>query len=139
MATFWFNKGREGFALGEIPWASGDIRFLLVDTTLYNPASTTSDKFVAAISGISNAVIARTSAGIGSKTATDGIIDSADPVFDNVTGNQVGAWVPFLHTGNDATARLIAFVDNSGGLPFTPNGGQVTVQLDNSTNKLGKL
>lgn len=144
MATFWYNKGREGFTDASISWPANTIRIALVDKNLYNPASTTSDKFVDAISGITNAVIARyTSAmsatGLTSKTNVDGILDAADPTITAVSGASVGAWVLYVDTGSDATSRLIAFVDNSAGLPFVPNGGDVTITFDNGVNKIGKI
>lgn len=43
MATFWFNKGREGFADGSFSWTGNEIRFALIDNTLYNPAATVSE------------------------------------------------------------------------------------------------
>ena len=51
-----------------------------------------------------------------------------------------GAVVIFKHTGNDATARLIAFIDTATGLPFTPAAGQpVNIAWDNGANKIFKL
>jgi hypothetical protein len=49
--------------------------------------------------------------------------------------------VIFVHTGSDATARLIAFIDTpSAGLPFTPAVSQaVTVTWDTGPNKVFKL
>jgi hypothetical protein len=139
MATFWYNKGREGFTDASISWPTNDIRVALVDKNLYNPAATTSDKFLDAISGISNAIIARMGAGLTGKTNVDGILDATDPTLTAVTGASVGAWVLYAWTGSDATSRLIAFVDNSGGLPFTPNGGDVTITFDNGANRIGKI
>jgi hypothetical protein len=140
MATFWFNKGREGFADGSFSWTGSEIRFALIDNTKYNPGSGSSDKFLSTPAAISGAIVARTAAGAGSKDATDGILDCADPTWSSVTaGTTVGAWIAYVQTGSDATARMICFVDNSGGLPFTGNGGDVTLQLDNGANKLGKL
>lgn len=139
MATFWFNKGREGFTDASISWPTNDIRIALVDKNFYNPASTTSDKFLDAVSGVTGAVIARLSAGLASKTNVDGILDAADPTFDIVSGASVGSWIVYAWTGSDATSRLIANIDNSGGLPFTPNGGAVTITFDNGSNKIGKI
>jgi hypothetical protein len=39
--------------------------------------------------------------------------------------------VVFTHTGNDATARLVAWFDTGvTGLPVTPNGGDINVSFD---------
>jgi hypothetical protein len=139
MATFWFNKGREGFADGSFSWTGSEIRFALIDNTLYNPSATVSDKFLSTPAAISGAIVARTAAAASGKTATDGILDCDDPTFASVaSGHTVGAWIAYYNAGTDASNRMICFVDNSGGLPFTSNGGDVTIQLDN-TNKLGKI
>ena len=47
----------------------------------------------------------------------------------------------FKHTGADATARLIAYIDTpTSGLPFTPAVSQtVNVTWDNGANKIFKL
>ena len=46
-----------------------------------------------------------------------------------------------LHTGADATARLVAYIDTpTSGLPFTPAAGQtVNITWDNGANKIFKL
>ena len=46
----------------------------------------------------------------------------------------------FKHTGSDATARLICYIDTATGLPFTPAAGQaVAITWDNGSNKIFKL
>jgi hypothetical protein len=48
--------------------------------------------------------------------------------------------VLYKHTGSDATARLIAYIDTaSSGLPVTPNGGDIVVQWDSGANRIFKL
>lgn len=79
----------------------------------------------------SGAFVSRTSAGLGSKTTTNGIFDAADPVFTAVTGDVSEVMVLFRHTGSDATARVIAWIDRfTSGMPVTPNSGDVNVTLD---------
>jgi hypothetical protein len=48
--------------------------------------------------------------------------------------------VLFLHTGSDATARLIAYIDSAVGLPFTPEASQVCpIVWDSGANKIFAL
>ena len=49
------------------------------------------------------------------------------------------ALILYQHTGTDATARLIAYIDTATGLPVTPNGGDITIVWDDGPNKIFKL
>jgi len=80
-------------------------------------------------------------ASLGTKTATSGIADAADTVFSAVSGPTVGALVLFRSTAtaNGSDWPLIAYIDTATGMPVGPNGGDITVQWDNTTNKIFKL
>jgi hypothetical protein len=41
--------------------------------------------------------------------------------------------------GTEATKDLIAYIDVATGLPFTPSGGDITVQWDSGANRIFKL
>ena len=84
--------------------------------------------------------VAVTSAGVGSKAVTGGVFDAADITWPSVSGDQSEAIVMYLHTGVDATARLVAFLDTGiTGMPVTPNGGDITVTWDSGANKIFAL
>lgn len=139
MATFWFNKGREGFADGSFSWTGNAIHAALIDATKYNPAATTSDKFLSTPAAISGAIVARFGPLTG-KAATDGILDCDDVTWTSVgNGLHVGAIIFYYNSGSDASSRMILFVDNAGGFPFDGNGGDATYQVPGSGNLLGKL
>jgi hypothetical protein len=134
--SFLYDKGREGFLDGSIDWDTDDIRAILVDTGAYTAVQATDD-FLADIAG--GARIA-TSSALASKTVTSGVADAADVTFTAVTGASIEAVVLYKHTGSDATARLIAYIDTaSSGLPVTPNGGDIVVQWDSGANRIFKL
>lgn len=59
---------------------------------------------------------------LGSKTFADGVFDAADISFPSLSGDSIEALLLYVHTGSDATARLIALIRNAQGLPLTPNG-----------------
>lgn len=77
------------------------------------------------------------SAALGSKTVTGGLFDAADVTFTAVSA---GAALDFLgvwkDTGSAATSPLIVYFD---GFSVTPNGGDITAQWDNGTNRIFKL
>lgn len=135
MANVLYPKGREGFLAGDIDWDANDIRVILVDLFdyTYSAAHDNLDD-VAAASRVA------VSGALTGKSVTDGVADAADVTFSNVTGDQAEALIIYKHTGTESTSRLIAFIDTvSGGLPVTPNGGDITVVWDNGANRIFKL
>lgn len=133
MASALFNPGREGFLDGSIDWDTGDIRVMLVKST-YTPDMT--DKFLSDLGAVDNG----RSASLASKTVADGIADAADTSLTATNAAACNALVIFQHTGSDATARVIAYIDTATGLPFTPGaGGTINITWDSGTNKIFKL
>ena len=134
MANVLFNPGREGFLDGSIDWDTQDIRVMLV---LSSYSFSAAHKFLADLGAVDNG----RSAALGSKTVTDGVADAADTSLAATAATASKALVIFYHTGSDATARLIAYIDTpASGLPFTPAAGQtVNITWDNGANKIFKL
>jgi hypothetical protein len=56
-----------------------------------------------------------------------GIFDAADPVFANLSGDQVESLELVKDTGTESTSDLMARWDTATGLPLTPNGADVTI------------
>jgi len=148
MANALYDKGRESFLKGEIPWLTGEIDVILVKvgtgTGEYEVNLATheflqdipADARVAKLSGN-----ATSPTELQNKTAADGVADADDAVFDEVTGDEVGAIVIYerQETDTETTSRLIAYIDNATGLPVTPNGGDITIEWDDGANKIFKL
>lgn len=139
MASGLYDKGRQKFLDGAINWSSDNIKLVLVDTGAYTVDLATHE-FLSDIAG--GARIA-TSGNLASKTSTAGVADAADVTLTAVTGATVEALVLYKDTGTAGTSALIAYIDNftvnGGSPPLTPNGGDVTVQWDNGSNKIFKL
>lgn len=133
MANQLFDPGREGFLDGSIDWDTDDIRAMLVLSSYsIDPA----DKFVADLGAVDNG----RSGALGGKTVTNGVADANDTSLTATAATASGKIVLFKHTGNDATARLIAVIDTATGLPFTPAAGQtVNIAWDSGANKIFKL
>jgi len=134
MANALFDPGREGFLDGTIDWDTGDQRVMLVLSTYTFSAA---HKFITDLGAVDNG----RSAALGSKTVTNGVADAADTTITATAASACKALVVFQHTGSDATARLIAYIDTpTSGLPFTPSASQVVnVAWDNGASKIFKL
>lgn len=142
MANVLHDNGRNFFLNGSINWLTNPIRIGLVSISNQPTAyifNASLDIHYASVP--TGARVGMSVASLGSKTATAGIADGADTLFTGVSGPTVGAVVIF---GSTATANasdwpLIAYIDTATGLPVGPNGGDITVQWDNATNKIFKL
>lgn len=125
MANVLYSLGKKAIldaAIGSL--LTADLRFLLVDTGVetFNDA----DQFVSNITS----PVARMAASVTSPTTTAGTFDAADPTINAVTGASIEAVVLYAYNASDAAARLIAWIDSSPAISFTPNGSNVTLQLD---------
>lgn len=135
MANALYDKGREKFLTGAINWTSDNIKAVLVDAADYTVNLATHEF----LSDIGAPARVATSANMGSKTATAGVADCADFAFATVTGDPSEIVVFYKDTGTASTSPLISYHDTATGLPVTPNGGDVNVQIDNGANRLFKL
>lgn len=122
MAAAWYGKALEGLANKQIDWINDAIKCVLVDSGAYTLAINT-DTFLSDIPG--GARIS-TTANLGSKTNTLGVLDAADTVFTSVSGVTSEYVVVYQDTGAAGTSRLL-FIYDAGGLPITPNGNNITV------------
>lgn len=135
MANAVYPKGLEGFLGGTIDWDTDTIKLALVDAGVYTYSA--AHQFMSSIVA-GGATIARSSA-FTSRTVTNGVADAADVTLTAVTGTSVEIIVIFKDTGSDATSPVIVYIDTATGLPVTPNGGDITVQWDNGSNKIFSL
>ena len=62
------------------------------------------------------------SAALASKTLTNGVFDAEDTTITATAADPCNALIVFKHTGNNATAQLIAYIDFAA---FTPSASQV--------------
>lgn len=127
MANAIYPAFKEQILQGGINMSTADIRVLLYDTAVSGYDS--ADVYVGDLNA--GDIIARTAAGLGSKTFTGGTFDAADTSFSSVTGDQSEALILYVYNAADASARLIAYIDTGvTGLPVTPNGGNINVAWD---------
>ena len=134
MSNALFDPGREGFLDGTINWSTGDIRVMLVKSTY---AFSAAHKFLADLGVVDNG----RSAALATKTVAAGVAGAANTTLTAIAAAACASLVIFQHTGVDATARVIAFIDTpASGLPFTPAASQaVPITWDTGVNKIFKL
>lgn len=134
MANRFYPLGLGHFAEGGIAWSSDTIKVLLI-TSSYTPNFTT-DEFKSVISG---GTIVATSSGLSSKSSTNGVLNAANLTFTAVSGSVASIVVIYKDTGTGSTSPLILYYDTGTGLPVTPNGGDITVNWDTGSFKIGAL
>jgi hypothetical protein len=113
-----FPKAKEQLLQAGINMNTADIRAMLVRSTYAYDAA---DEFLADLGAVDNG----RSGALAGKTFTNGIFDANDSTLNATAANASNAVVLFVHTGADATARVIAYLDDAVGLPFTPEAAQV--------------
>ena len=134
MANALFDKAREAFLNGNLNLTTDDIRVVLVDTALYTFSA--GHEFLGSIPA--GARVATSAAGLTSKSTTDGVFDADEVTFSALTGDSIEAVVLYQHTGNDATARLILWIDE-GNFPIVPNGGDQTLVWSTGPNRIFRI
>jgi len=147
MATSMYGKGRNHFAFGDIVWkASGGstIKATLIDAADYViGANIDVHEFmnldtVPAVAKVATVALTLIDAALG-------VCDAVDAVLSAVSGDQCEAIIIWKDGGGGGTSQsgttdlLIAYIDNSTGLPITPNGADINLVFDNGTNKIFKL
>jgi hypothetical protein len=105
-----------------------DVRLVRVSAYTFSQAHDFADDLPAAIV---------TDVRLGTKSTTAGEFDAADAVFTSVpAGAAIDALVIYKNTGSASTSPLIAYID---GFSVTPNGGDITVQWQNSSPYIFKI
>ena len=135
MSNAIYDKGKEAFLNADIDLLNDTIKAVLVRDT-YTPLLGVDQFYTPSINTHVHDV-AQTLVG---KTTGLGIFDAGDALFPAVPGGAtINYIVIYKSTGVATQDRLIACIDTSDGLPFTPNGGDITVIWDNGANKIFKL
>jgi hypothetical protein len=132
MAAAFYNTGLNAFGNGDIDWSADTIRAYLIDAGQYTFSQ--SHDFlddVAAGARIAFTALANKSVSGG------GQLNADDFTLTNVSGASCEAVIYVKWTGSDATSQLIMYHDGYTGLPVTPNGGSITVDL--SSGYVGKI
>lgn len=129
MADALYSKYKEALLSGaaNTDMSGGDVKAILVDTNDYTFSQT--HEF---LSDVPSGARVATSANLAAKTFTNGTFDCADFTWTAATGDQSEAIVFYIDTGSAATSRLIIYKDSDTNLPVSPNGGDITYNVNAS-------
>lgn len=132
MANAMYPTAKAAFLGADIDLLVDDIRWIIIDSADYTYSS--AHQFLTSVPGAARVAVSGALAG---KSTTGGVFDANDITITAVTGDVSEALILYRHTGSDATAALILFLDTvTSGLPLTPNGGDVNINHDNGANKI---
>jgi len=135
MANSFYSKGLENFLAGNLDWDANDVRLVLIDEDDDAPVLATDD----ALDDILAGARVDTSGSFTTKAVTDGHADADDVTLTTVTGDEFESFTIYYHTGTESTSLLMVNIDTATGLPCTPNGGDITIQWDDGTDKIFTL
>jgi len=133
VANLLYSKAKEALLNGDIHFETDQIKILFVDST-YSP-SISSDEFV---SNIPSSSIKHRSNPLVNVTTDLGVLDADDIAIPDYPGNAFKALVLYKNTGTDATSRIIAYIEDSVGLPFSGSSSQFPISIiwNNDNNKI---
>ena len=128
MANALFDSGRDGFLNGEFNWSTDAFKVILLSNQytvdLINHTTTANVGGTVAISGVMTTI-----------TPGKGVADANDLTISGVAGTTITQYIIF----HNPTKRLIAYFDTSSNLPVIPNGGSITLQWSNTSDRIFKL
>lgn len=131
MASFSYEPARSQYLQAGLNLLTLDIRAILIDSADY--AASPTHEFLTSVPA---AARVKVSASLTSKAIIAGAFDCADYVFAIVTGDPSEAILYYVHTGSDATSRLLAYAD---GFTVTPNGGNINVTVPSDANRAFRI
>lgn len=134
------NTGREGFLVASQGWKAGSVPGTWVPYIAGSMGNVAAD--VVFLSDITSAVWRARGTYLTTKTTASGIADADDTTLVGVgsAGSATAVYVILVNeTGASQTSLVGAVIDVATGLPFLPNGGDVSVAWDNGANKIFKL
>lgn len=144
MTNTLFDPGREGFLLGEIDYDTAVLKVSPVRGYTFSAAH----KFVSDVTGAGGTLHGGAAVALASKTGTSGVANAANITFTALTATGAAACSLLIYQSSAVTGgadvaataqRLIGWIDTGTNIPFTPNGGDVTVSWDTGANKIWKL
>jgi len=126
-----YNKWLEA-QMGSTPinWATDTIRVVALSSAY---TFSQSHQFHSDLTGVLG------TATLGSKTATNGVLDAADAVISGVLASAPAAIVIEKWTGTAGTSQLMLFFDTGIGFGQTPTGDTTTIFPNDANIKLFPL
>ena len=137
MSNFIYGKAKESLLKGEINLVLNQLKVLLIDNSLYTPQQNV-HQFVSDVP--SNAIKKRSNA-LENVTLTLGVLDASDLLIPDYDGSAFNAVIGYQSNISDTSARLIFYIDNALGLPFSGSSSTspVTIVWENNSTKIISL
>jgi len=140
MANALYDRARKLLLDSQLNWTTDTIHCCLVEQGV-SPNLTSSTASIADIATTNRNYGAAGAAGVAltNKASTAaGAADADDVTFTTVSGTAIGAVVLYkrVSTTDDTQNPAILWLDTATGLPITPNGGDIIITWDNSTNRI---
>ena len=134
MANALYAKGKEKILSAAINFSTDTLKVRLVKNTYAQ--NLTTDEFVSLVTKVTGT----TDQLLTGKTVTGGVFDANDPTFTAVPAGETSEGVViYKDTGDEATSPVLAYIDTITGFPLATNGGDITIQWDNSAFKIFSL
>tara|TARA_R110000765_G_scaffold86796_1_gene166704 strand:+ start:197 stop:616 length:420 start_codon:yes stop_codon:yes gene_type:complete len=136
MANLLYTAAKSDFLTGSLDLVANTVTIVLTDSSYTFDAGHTSRANVpnTAVVSVGN---------LAGKSVSNATFDASDIIFNTVVGNQITSIVIYHNTGNaegdptdQASSRLIGFIDTASGLPITPANVDITLSFSNLANKI---
>jgi len=137
MANTVYAKAKQALLEGDLDLTGQSLKVLFIKKSLYTPNFLTNQY----VSDIPIAAIVFRTANISNVTAQDGILDATDLLEESYSSGAFDGIILYQVGSSDSSSRLIFFIDESEGLPFTGAGNSLllTLQWNNESGKILSL
>jgi len=135
MNNEFYLNGIDKIKDGSIDWVNDNIKAMFVNTQIYSFDACS--HYV--LSDIPLSARVDRSVSLTNKKFVFDAADADDVFFEYLIGAMVGGLVLYKDSGEDDTSDLITYIGNCFGMPFLPNGGDVTITWDRGLKKIFTL
>jgi hypothetical protein len=140
MANQLTDTGREGFLVASYGWKAGSVPATWVPYITGSMGNVLSD--IVFLSDITSPVWRARGTYLVNKTTASGIADADDTIVAAVgsAGSATAHYIILDNETNASNTSLVgAVIDTATGLPFLPNGADISLVFDAGANKIFKL
>jgi hypothetical protein len=140
VANLLTDTGREAFLVASYGWKAGSVPATWTPYILGSMGNAPGG--IVFLSDVTSAVWRARGTYLVNKTTASGIADADDTIVAAVgsAGSATAHYIILVNeTGASQTSLVGAVIDTATGLPFLPNGGDISVVWDAGANRIFKL
>jgi hypothetical protein len=140
VANLLTDTGREAFLVASYGWKAGSVPATWTPYILGSMGNAPGG--IVFLSDVTSAVWRARGTYLVNKTTASGIADADDTIVAAVgsAGSATAHYIILVNeTGASQTSLVGAVIDTATGLPFLPNGGDISVVWDSGANRIFKL